>query len=93
MRGLDDVLDELGVGGAGTPGGLPSRPWPPGAGRAARALLALLVDGQVLGASRLTALSGLPAATVAGALVELELAGFVRRLPGGVQAVAVPFGR
>jgi hypothetical protein len=30
---------------------------------------------------------------VAAALVELELAGFVRRLPGGVQAVAVPFGR
>jgi DNA processing protein len=90
VRGLDDVLDELGGAAAGPPGGLPCRPLPPGAGRAARSLLALLVDGQVLAPSRLAALSGLPAAVVAGAVVELELAGFVRRLPGGVQAVAVP---
>jgi DNA processing protein len=90
VRGLDDVLDELGVGATATPGGLPSRPWPPGGSRAARGLLALLVDGQVLGTSRLAALSGLPAQATGAAVVELELAGFVRRLPGGVQAVAVP---
>ncbi|HEY2960047.1 MAG TPA: DNA-processing protein DprA [Actinomycetota bacterium] len=91
VRGLDDVLDELGGAAAATrPGGLPRRPLPPRAGRAARSLLTLLVDGQLLGPSRLAALSGLPAAEVAAALVELELAGFVRRLPGGVQAVAVP---
>jgi len=82
------VLDELGAAAAGTPGRLPRRPWPPGASRAARTMLALLVDGQVLGPSRLAALTGLPAA--AGAtVVELELAGFMRRLPGGVQAVAL----
>ncbi len=91
VRGLDDVLDELRTPAAGTPAGLPCRPLPPGASRAARALLTLLVDGQVLGASRLAALSGLPATATAAAVVELELAGFVRRLPGGVQAVAVPF--
>jgi DNA processing protein len=90
VRGLDDVLDELCGVTAGPPGGLPRRALPPGAGRAARSLLALLVDGQVLGPSRLAALSGLPAAEVAAAVVELELAGFVRRFPSGVQAVAVP---
>jgi DNA-binding IclR family transcriptional regulator len=35
-------------------------------------------------------LTGLPAATAASAMVELELAGFVRRMPSGVQAVALP---
>ncbi|HEX6674675.1 MAG TPA: DNA-processing protein DprA, partial [Actinomycetes bacterium] len=82
VRGLDDVLDELGapaVGGGAQPlAG--QRPLPPGASQAARALLALLVDGQVLGVSRLAALSGLAAAAAAAAVVELELAGFVRRL-------------
>ena len=90
VRGLDDVLDELGVGAAGTAGELARRPWPAGASRAARAVLGLLVDGGVVGPSRLAALTGLPAATAACAMVELELAGFVRRLPGGVQAVALP---
>jgi DNA processing protein len=90
VRGLDDVLDELGVGAAGTAGALARRPWPPGASRAARAVLGLLVDGGVVGQARLAALTGLPAATAAAAMVELELAGFVRRLPGGVQAVALP---
>lgn len=90
VRGLDDVLEELGTAGTHTAGGLPCRPWPPGASGAARGLLGLLVDGQVLGPSRLAALSGLSAAAASGAVVELELAGFVRRLPGGVQAVAVP---
>jgi len=80
------VLDELGAAAAGTPGRLPRRPWPPGASRAARTMLALLVDGQVLGPSPLT---GLPAAAAGATVVELELAGFVRRLPGGVQAVAL----
>jgi DNA processing protein len=90
VRGLDDVLDELGVGATGTAGALARRPWPPGASRAARAVLGLLVDGGVVGQARLAALTGLPAATAAAAMVELELAGFVRRLPGGVQAVALP---
>jgi DNA processing protein len=90
VRGLDDVLDELGAGTAGSAGTLARRPWPPGASRAARAVLGLLVDGGVVSPSRLAALTGLPAATAASAMVELELAGFVRRLPGGVQAVALP---
>jgi hypothetical protein len=88
---LDDVLDELGVGAAGTAGELARRPWPPGTSRAARVVLGLLIDGGVVGPSRLADLTGLPAATAASAMVELELAGFVRRMPSGVQAVALPW--
>ena len=90
VRCLDDVLDELGVGTAGTAGELARRPWPPGTSRAARAVLGMLIDGGVVGPSRLADLTGLPAATAASAMVELELAGFVRRMPSGVQAVALP---
>jgi DNA-binding IclR family transcriptional regulator len=53
-------------------------------------VLGLLIDGGVVGPSRLADLTGLPAATAASAMVELELAGFVRRMPSGVQAVALP---
>ena len=90
VRGLDDVLEELDLPVGGSAGGLPRRRWPPRAGRAARVVLDMLVDGQVMGAARLAALTGLPPASLAAAVVELELAGFVRRLAGGLQAVALP---
>ena len=90
VRGLDDVLEELEVPGAGAAVGLPRRRWPPRAGRAARVVLDVLVDGQVMGAERLAVLTGLSPASLAAAVVELELAGFVRRRAGGVQAVALP---
>jgi DNA processing protein len=92
VRGLDDVLEELELppGGGGPAGGLPGRNWPARAGRAARVVLDVLVDGQVVGAARLASLTGLPPSALAAAVVELELAGFVRRLAGGLQAVALP---
>jgi DNA-binding HxlR family transcriptional regulator len=52
-------------------------------------VLAALVDGGVLGAPQLAALTGLEPATLAAALLELELAGLVRRTAVGVQAVAL----
>jgi predicted Rossmann fold nucleotide-binding protein DprA/Smf involved in DNA uptake len=55
-------------------------------------VLAALVDGGVLGAPRLAALTGLEPAHLADALLELELAGLVRRTAAGVQAVALPGG-
>ncbi|HYT25992.1 MAG TPA: DNA-processing protein DprA [Actinomycetota bacterium] len=90
VRGLDDVLAELELAPAGGAPELPLRRWPAGAGPAARAVLDALVDGQVMGTARLAALTGLPPEPLAVAVVELELAGFVRRLAGGLQAVALP---
>jgi DNA processing protein len=89
-RGLDDVLEELGLRSARTAGALPRLPWPPGAGPAARSVLGALIDGQVMGLARVAGLTGLAPASFAAAVVELELAGFVRRSAGGLQAVALP---
>jgi predicted Rossmann fold nucleotide-binding protein DprA/Smf involved in DNA uptake len=50
----------------------------------------VLVDGGVLGAPRLAAMTGLEPAALAAALLELELAGLVRRTAAGVQALALP---
>jgi predicted Rossmann fold nucleotide-binding protein DprA/Smf involved in DNA uptake len=61
-------------------------------GTKARKVLAALVDGGVCGAPRLAALTGLRPADLAAALLELELAGLVRRTAAGVQAVALPGG-
>jgi DNA processing protein len=121
VRGLRDVLDELGTPAPADAGSappldrpLPARPtaaaraassgrqrssarvpgaWatvprPPSA--AARAVLAALVDGQVVGAASLVATTGLAPPTLAGVLLDLELAGLVRRTAAGVQAVALP---
>jgi DNA-binding IclR family transcriptional regulator len=53
-------------------------------------VLHALVDGQVLGLARLAAATGLPSPAVASALLELELAGFVRRSAAGAEALTVP---
>ena len=121
VRGLDDVLEELGATGAAReppaaatpaaaaagsagvaaagPAGLAGPAAPPPAatsgpaaagGGDARKVLAVLVDGQVLGAPRLAAMTGLAPAALATVLVDLELAGLVQRTAGGVQAVALP---
>jgi DNA processing protein len=103
VRGLHDVLEELGPAegsGALYPGPHPlEADDPPGrarrsrfsiSGAATRALLAALVDGQPMGPARLAAVTGLSSATLAAALLELELAGVVRRTPAGVQAVVLP---
>jgi DNA processing protein len=88
-----------GARGAGRVLAVPGAPWDPGAhgcndlireGATLVRCLDDVLDGGVVGPSRLADLTGLPAATAASAMVELELAGFVRRMPSGVQAVALP---
>jgi DNA processing protein len=100
VRGLADILEELGAAAAArgpsaaaaSPAGTPPAggPGPARAGSQARKVLAALVDGGVLGTPRLAALTGLEPAALTAALLELELAGLVRRTAGGVQAVVVP---
>jgi DNA processing protein len=68
----------------------PGRAWPAGATPAARTVFHALIDGQVLGLARLAAATGLPTPAVASALLELELAGFVRRSAAGAEALTVP---
>jgi DNA processing protein len=106
VRGLADILEELGTTPAPEPPAAPPdpararvgtpAPWRRGTaaaapvGTPARKVLAALVDGGVLGAARLAAVTGLEPAALAAALLELELAGLVRRTAAGVQAVALP---
>ncbi len=90
VRGLDDVLDELGLAAVGGPGGLPRRPWPSGADPAARAVFGALADGRLVTLPELSEATGLAPSALAGATLELELAGLVRRSAGGVQAIALP---
>jgi DNA processing protein len=97
VRGLPDVLEELGVP---TPTGRPPpsaepaatgvAPWPDAAG--ARAVLAALIDGQVVGTASLAAATALAPSALAAVLLELELAGLVQRTAAGVQALALPAG-
>jgi DNA processing protein len=90
VRGLDDILEEL---EAPTPAGgrnPPAKPWPQVAGPAARAVLQALVDGQVVGPARLAATTDLTPEVIADAVLELELAGLVRRTAAGFQFVALP---
>jgi DNA processing protein len=103
VRGLDDVLEALGTAGAGAvgrwadqarqggrAGTLLDRPWPPGTTPAARTVLQALAEGEALGLARLAAATGLAPPTVSSALLELELAGFVRRSAAGAEAIATP---
>jgi DNA processing protein len=80
--------------GAARPGGAaPStsgRPWPARVRGRAGKVLAALVDGQVLGTPQLATATGLPPDALAAALVDLELAGLVRRTAAGVQALVLP---
>ncbi|HEU4421549.1 MAG TPA: DNA-processing protein DprA [Pilimelia sp.] len=102
VRGLADILEELGAAAAAPTPGPPAVAAEPAevpsvgghgpalAGVSARKVLAVLVDGGVLGAPRLAAMTGLEPAALAAALLELELAGLVRRTAAGVQALALP---
>jgi DNA processing protein len=97
VRGLDDILEELGPPPRGRdpprPAGAdPATRLPAGADPATRAVLAALVDGQAIGPARLAALTGLAPAALADAVLDLELAGVVRRSAAGVQAVALGGG-
>jgi DNA processing protein len=88
VRSLTDILEELGatVGGDST---FASQAWS-GLDPPARAVLTALVDGQLLGLGRLAAATGLPPATLDATLLDLELAGLVRRTTAGVQAISLP---
>ena len=70
---------------------VPRRPWPVGASRAAWRVLEALTDQGPTGLARVSEISGLDAAQVASALVELELGAFVRRTSAGAEAIAMPF--
>jgi DNA processing protein len=56
----------------------------------ARTVLTALIDGQMLTPGRLAAATDLPPADLDSALLDLELAGLVRRTAGGVQAISLP---
>ncbi len=88
-----DVLAALGL--PATPAAVPPAPTRPGGGPeggggeedAVRVLTALR-RGEVLDADGLTRATGLPAAAVRAALVDLEIEGRVRAFPGGRYALA-----
>ena len=64
----------------------------PGLDGPARAVLTALIDGQFLTPGRLAAVTELPPATLDAALLDLELAGLIRRTTAGVQAISLPTG-
>ena len=85
VRGVDDVLAELGLDApASAPGG--SAPL----GREAWRVWRHLADGFPVAPDRLAVLTGLEPVALARALLELELAGVAGRSVAGVQARAWP---
>jgi DNA processing protein len=88
VRSLTDILEELGATvGAGPVAG--AHAWS-GLDPPARAVLTTLIDGQLMTPGRLAGATGLPPATLDTALLDLELAGLVRRTTAGVQVVDLP---
>jgi DNA processing protein len=82
-----------GPGGIAGPGlRAPAQAWA-GLDPSARAVLTALIDGQMLAPGRLASATGLPAPDLDNALLDLELAGLIRRTAGGVQAVNLPSTR
>jgi predicted Rossmann fold nucleotide-binding protein DprA/Smf involved in DNA uptake len=80
--------------GTGTGTGLfvPAQAWT-GLEPSARAVLTALIDGQMLTPGRLAATTDIPPADLDNALLDLELAGLIRRTTGGVQAINLPSTR
>src|SRR5215212_2428392 len=68
---------------------VPAQAWA-GLDSCARAALTALIDGQMLTPGRLATATGLPPADLDNALLDLELAGLIRRTAGGVQAINLP---
>jgi DNA processing protein len=97
VRTLTDILEEV---AATTSGSFPeagaispsAEAWA-GLGPSARAVLTALIDGQILTRGRLAAATNLPPGALDAALLDLELAGLVRRTAAGVQAVNLPQAR
>jgi DNA processing protein len=84
VRSLTEILEELGA----TAGGGPST-WS-GLDPPARAVLTALIDGQLLTPGRLATATDLPPPTLDAALLDLELAGLIRRTAAGIQAIDLP---
>lgn len=81
----DDLLDSLASArDAGGPPQLEELALPPGVGEAGRALAAAADPQRPASAEELAARAGLPVERTLALLLELELAGVLRRLPGGV---------
>jgi DNA processing protein len=59
----------------------------------ARAVLTALIDGQLLTPGRLASATDLPPPTLDAALLDLELAGLIRRTAAGIQAINLPAPR
>jgi len=59
----------------------------------ARAVLTALIDGQLLTPGRLATATDLPPPTLDAALLDLELAGLIRRTAAGIQAINLPSPR
>jgi DNA processing protein len=97
VRSLTDILEELGatvtgatIADAGaSPGGGPGAQTWSGLDPPARAVLTALIDGQLLTHGRLAAATALPPATLDAALLDLELAGLIRRTTAGIQAISL----
>ncbi|MFL6219241.1 MAG: DNA-processing protein DprA [Actinomycetes bacterium] len=90
VRSLTDILEEL---GATTTSGTTSavQAWS-GLDLPTRAVLTALIDGQLVSLGRLAAATDLAPAALDAALLDLELAGLVRRTAAGIQAVGLPRG-
>jgi DNA processing protein len=71
---------------------VPAQAWA-GLDPSARAVLTALIDGQMLTPGRLANATDLPPADLDNALLDLELAGLIRRTAGGVQAINLPSKR
>jgi hypothetical protein len=56
-------------------------------------VLTALIDGQMLTPGRLATVTELPPADLDDALLDLELAGLIRRTAGGVRAINLPSTR
>ena len=88
VRSLTDILEELGATPTyGATGAVPA--WS-GLDPPARAVLTALIDGQLFSPGRLAAATDLAPAALDAALLDLELAGLVRRSAAGVQAIGLP---
>ena len=91
VRSLADILEELGATVTGAPPNSTGA-WP-GLDGPARAVLTALIDGQLVTSGRLAAVTELPPPTLDAALLDLELAGLIRRTTAGVQAISLPTGQ
>ena len=91
VRGVDDVLAELGegtpdAGGRGRPPGT-GRAGQPAPGSAAALVLGVLIDGLPVPMRSIATLTGLAPDRLARAVTELELCGLARRSATGVQSL------